>query len=119
MPALVFFVCRCCFCPGSVTLTHGPSHPDDERFHTPIEAEALARGLAARSPSRLATALRITESVNRETTLVEGLDALVVGVREALATDIAAVMLVEESPDGPMLVMYAARGRAVAGPGNP
>jgi signal transduction histidine kinase len=94
-----------------VTVIHDPAHPDDERFHQPIETEALARGLAARSPSRLATALRITESVNRETTLVEGLDALVVGVRDALSTDTAAVMLIEESVDSPMLVMYAARGR--------
>jgi len=113
MPALVSLLCRCCFCPGSVTLTHDPSNPDDERFHTPIEAEALARGLAARSPSRLATALRITESVNRETTLVEGLAALVAGVREALATDTAAVLLVEDSADGQVLVMYAGRGRAL------
>jgi signal transduction histidine kinase len=94
-----------------VTVIHDPAHPDDERFHPPIETEALARGLAARSPSRLATALRITESVNREMTLVEGLDALVVGIRDALSTDTAAVMLTEESVDGPMLVMYAARGR--------
>jgi len=106
--------------PGSesVTVISDPPYPDDERFHTPIEAESLARGLAARSPSRLATALRITESVNRETTLAQGLDALVVGVREALATDTAAVLLTEDSDEGPALVLYAARGRLSNNPAS-
>jgi signal transduction histidine kinase len=101
-----------------VTVITDPPFPDDERFHTPIEAEALARGLAARSPSRLVTALRITESVNRETTLAEGLDALVVGVREALATDTAAVLLTEDSAQGPALVLHAARGRLSTNPAS-
>jgi signal transduction histidine kinase len=100
--------------PDPVSFADDPSRPDDERFRAPVEAEALARGLAARSPSRLATALRITEAVNRETTLVEALDALVVGIGDALATDAAAAMLVEDSVDGPVLVMYASRGRSSA-----
>jgi len=98
--------------PDPVSVTHDPSRPDDERFRAPVEAEALARGLAARSPSRLAAALRITETVNRETTLTAALDALVVGIRDALAADTAAVRLVEESSEGPALVMYASRGGA-------
>jgi putative methionine-R-sulfoxide reductase with GAF domain len=98
--------------PDSVSVKHDTSRPDDERFRAPVEPEALARGLAARSPSRVATALRITEAVNRETALIAGLDVLVSGVREALGADSVAVMLVEESPDGPVLVMHASRGRA-------
>jgi signal transduction histidine kinase len=98
--------------PDPVSVNHDPSRPGDERFHAPVEAEALARGLAARNPSRLATALRITESVNREATLTESLDALVVGIRDALATDAAAAMLIEDSAEGPVLVMHAARGRS-------
>jgi len=95
-----------------VSVKHDSSTPDDERFRTPVEPEALARGLAARSPSRIATALRITEAVNRETALIAALDVLVSGVRDALDADSVAVMLVEESPDGPVLVMHASRGRA-------
>src|SRR5512138_1467644 len=100
--------------PSPVSVTHG-AHPDDERFRAPVEAEALARGLAARSPSRLGAALRITERVNRATALVDSLDALVVGVSDALVADTAAVMLLEDSIDGPVLVMYASRGRATPG----
>jgi len=91
---------------------HDSSTPDDERFRAPVEPEALARGLAARSPSRIAAAVRITEAVNRETTVIAALDVLVSGVRDALEADSVAVMLVEESPDGPVLVMHASRGRA-------
>ena len=80
----------------------------------PAEAEALARGLAARSPSRLGAALRITERVNRETALIEALNVLVAGVSEALAADSAGVLLLEDSIDGPVLVMFASRGRAAA-----
>ena len=72
----------------------------------------MARGLAARSPSRVATALRITEAVSRETAVAAALDVLVVGVRDALVADTVAVMLVEESSEGPVLVMHAWRGRA-------
>src|SRR5689334_10161431 len=102
--------------PDSVSVTHDSSRPDDERFRAPVEAEALARGLAARNPSRLASALRITESVNRETALAAALDALVVGVRDALAAETAAVMLAEDSADGRVLVPYAARGRVSGEP---
>ena len=80
----------------------------------PAEAEVLARGLAARSPSRLGAALRITERVNRETALIEALNVLVAGVSEALAADSAGVLLLEDSIDGPVLVMFASRGRAAA-----
>jgi signal transduction histidine kinase len=97
--------------PDPVSVTDDASQPGDERFRAPVEAEALARGLAARSPSRIATALRITESVNRETAVVDALDALVVGVRDAVSADTAAMMLVEDSVDGPALVMHASRGR--------
>jgi signal transduction histidine kinase len=96
--------------PSPVSVTHG-AHPDDERYRAPLEAEVIARGLAARSPSRLGAALRIIERVNRETALNESLDALVIGVSDALAADTAAVMLIEDSIDGPVLVTYAARGR--------
>src|SRR4249919_2447564 len=92
--------------PDSVSVKHNSSTPDDERFRAPVEPEALARGLAARSPSRVATALRITEAVNRETALIAALDVLVSGVRDALDAHSVAVMLVEESPDGPVLVMH-------------
>ena len=67
--------------------------------------------MAARSPSRIASALRITGAVNRETTVIAALDVLVSGVRDALGADSVAVMLVEESADGPALVMHASRGR--------
>jgi signal transduction histidine kinase len=97
--------------PDSVRVTHDSSRPDDERFRVPVEPEALARGLAARNPSRLASALRITESVNRETALTAALDALVSGVRDALAADTAAVLLAEDSVDGRVLVTSASRGR--------
>ena len=40
------------------------------------------------------------------------LDVLVVGVRDALGADTVAVMLAEDSSEGPVLVMYAWRGRA-------
>jgi signal transduction histidine kinase len=98
--------------PDPVSVKHDSSTPDDERFRAPVEPEALARGLAARSPSRIAAALRITEAVNRETAVIAALDVLVSGVREALEADSVALMLVEESPDGPVLVMHASRGRA-------
>ena len=101
--------------PSSVSVTHDASRLEDERFRAPIEAEALARGLAARSPSRLGAALRITERVNRATALLDSLDALVVGVSDALVADTAAVMLLEDSIEGPVLVMYASRGRATPG----
>ena len=97
--------------PDPVSVKHDSSTPDDERFRAPVEPEALARGLAARSPSRVATALRITEAINRETAVIAALDVLVSGVRDALEADSVAVMLVEESPDGPVLVMHASRGR--------
>jgi signal transduction histidine kinase len=98
--------------PDPVSVKHDSSRPDDDRFRPPVEPEALARGLAARSPSRIATALRITEAVNRETAVVAALDVLVVGVRDALAADTVAIMLVEDSGEGPVLVMHAWRGRA-------
>jgi signal transduction histidine kinase len=102
--------------PDSASVTHDSSRAGDERFRAPVEAEALARGLAARNPSRLASALRIIESVNRETALASALDALVVGVRDALAAETAAVLLVEESVDGQLLVPYASRGRVSGEP---
>ena len=95
-----------------MSVKHDSSTPDDERFRAPVESEALARGLAARSPSRIAAALRITEAVNRETAVIAALDVLASGVRDVLEADSAAVMLVEETPDGPVLVMHASRGRA-------
>jgi len=95
-----------------VSVKHDVSKPDDERFRAPVEPEVLARGLAARSPSRIATALRITEAINRETAVVAALDVLVVGVRDALGADTVAMMLAEDSNEGPVLVMYAWRGRA-------
>jgi signal transduction histidine kinase len=96
-----------------VSVKHDSPTPDDERFRAPVEPEALARGLAARSPSRVAAALRISEAVNREIAMVAALDVLVDGVREALAADAVAVMLLEDSADGPQLVMHASRGRPV------
>jgi signal transduction histidine kinase len=87
------------------------SWPDDERFHTPVEAEALARGLAARNPSRLAAGLRIIEAVNRDTTLAAALETLVSGTFDVLGADTCAAFLVEDSAAGKLLVMYAARGR--------
>jgi signal transduction histidine kinase len=96
--------------PSSVSVTHG-APPDDERFRVPLEAEALARGLAARSPSRLGAALRITERVNGETTLADSLDALVGGVVDALTADTGAAFLLEDSVDGAVLVLHASRGR--------
>ena len=69
------------------------------------------RGLAARSPSRVATALRITESVNRETAVAAALDALVVGVYDALNADTVAMFLVADNGDDRSLVMHASRGR--------
>ena len=80
--------------PDLVSVKHDSSTPDDERFRAPVEPEALARGLAARSPSRIAAAVRITESVNRETTVIAALDVLVSGVRDAVEADSVAVMLV-------------------------
>ena len=97
--------------PDLVNVRHDASQPGDDRFRAPLEPEALARGLAARSPSRIATALRITEAVNRETALVAAMDALVGGVQDALAPDTTAMLLVEDSPDGLTLVMQASRGR--------
>lgn len=97
--------------PDPVSVTHDSSQVDDARFRAPVEAEALARGLAARSPSRLGTALRISESVNRESALAEALDALVDGVYDGIAADTAVILLVEDSVEGPVLVMCASRGR--------
>src|SRR5436190_3558934 len=93
--------------PDPVSVTHESSQPDDERFRAPVEPEALARGLAARSPSRIAAALRITEAVNRETAVVTALDVLVGGVRDTLGADTVGMLLVEDSVDGPVLVMHA------------
>ena len=98
--------------PDPVSVTHDASHADDERFHAPVEPEALARGLAARSPSRIAAALRITEAVNRETAVIGALDVLVAGVRDALEADAVGMLLVEDSDEGPVLVMHPSRGRA-------
>jgi signal transduction histidine kinase len=84
--------------------------PEDARYRTSDEAEGLARELAERSPSRLATALRITEAVIRETTLAAALDALVVGIRTALVTDLASVLLVEDGGARPVLVPRASYG---------
>jgi signal transduction histidine kinase len=84
--------------------------PDDDPFRASGEAE-LARGLAGRSPSQLAAALRITEATSRETALVAALNTLVVGVRDALLADSVGILLVEESTNGPLLVMHASRGR--------
>ena len=98
--------------PDPVSVKHDSVKPDDERFRAPVEPEVLARGLAARSPSRIATALRITEAVSRETAVAAALDVLVVGVRDALAADTVAILLVDDSSDEPVLVMHAWRGRA-------
>ena len=95
-----------------MSVKHDVSKPDDQRFRAPVEPDALARGLAARSPSRIATALRITEAINRETAVVAALDVLVVGVRDALGADTVAMLLAEDSNEGPVLVMHAWRGRA-------
>ena len=95
-----------------VSVKHNVSKPDDERFRAPVEPDALARGLAARSPSRIATALRITEAINRETAVIAALDVLVVGVRDALGADTVAMLLAEDTSEGPVLVMHAWRGRA-------
>ena len=57
-----------------------PTRPDDESYRASSGAESLARELAERSPSRLAAALRITESVIREATLPTAMEALVDGV---------------------------------------
>src|SRR5689334_11801242 len=97
--------------PDPVRVTDDASPVDDERFRAPVEAEALARGLAARSPSRLGLALRISESINRQTALTAAIDALVVGVRDAIVADTAALFLIEDSADGPMLALAASRGR--------
>jgi len=83
---------------------------DDDRYLTTSGAESLARELAERSPSRLAAALRITESVIREPTLAAALDALVAGLQRSLAADVVALLLAEETSDGPTLLMQASRG---------
>ena len=90
---------------------HNPGH-HDERHRTSAEAEGLARELAKHSPSRLATALRITEAVIRETTLAAALDALVAGIHEALAADTASLLLVEDTEAGRVLTVQASRGSA-------
>jgi signal transduction histidine kinase len=64
----------------------------------------------ARASSPLTVAHAVTESVTRESSLAAALDALVAGVRSSLEADTAAVLLVEESADGPVLVTHASRG---------
>ncbi|HEX6052146.1 MAG TPA: ATP-binding protein, partial [Gemmatimonadaceae bacterium] len=93
-----------------------PIRPGDDRHRTTSGAESLARELAERSPSRLAAALRITESVIREPTLHAALDALVAGIQRALDADVVSLLLVEESDNGPVLVVQASRGSAAVGP---
>ncbi len=89
---------------------HDPVRPSDEGHRTTSGAESLARELAERSPSRLAAALRITESVIREPTLHAALDALVAGIQRSLDADVVSLLLVEESDNGPVLVVQASRG---------
>src|SRR5262245_27455462 len=87
-----------------------PTRPDDESYRASSGAEGLARELAERNPSRLAAALRITESVIREPTLPTAMEALVDGVEQALEPDFVSLLLLEEGSPTAVLVTRAARG---------
>jgi putative methionine-R-sulfoxide reductase with GAF domain len=82
----------------------------DERPRARMADDPDGTDAQARATSPLTVAHAVTESVTRESSLAAALDALVAGVRSSLATDTAAVLLVEESPDGPVLVTHASRG---------
>ena len=58
---------------------------------------------------RLTAVYRVIETTSRAATLTGALDALVAGTRETLGSDVAAVMLVEDVDDGPILVTRAVR----------
>ena len=58
---------------------------------------------------RLTAVHRVIETTSRAATLTGALDALVAGTRETLGSDVAAVMLVEDADDGPILVTRAVR----------
>ena len=87
-----------------------PTRPDDESYRASSGAESLARELAERSPSRLAAALRITESVIREATLPTAMEALVDGVARALEPDLVSLLLLEEANPTAVLVTRVVRG---------
>jgi len=58
---------------------------------------------------RLTAVHRVIETTSRAATLTGALDALVAGTRETLDSDVAAVLLVEDADDGPILVTRAVR----------
>jgi signal transduction histidine kinase len=82
----------------------------DERPRARMADQRADEDAPARPLSPLTVAHAVTESVTRESSLAAALDALVAGVRSSLATDTAAVLLLEESADGPVLVTHASRG---------
>ena len=93
-----------------LSVTPGPVRPDDEPYGTAGDGEPADPEGPEPSLPRSDMALRVTVSVNRESSLGSALLALASGVREALGTDIAGVMLVEESDEGPVLVTNAVDG---------
>ena len=94
--------------PDPLSVTHRGTTPDADRFR--------ARGDATRARVDRVMAFLTSADATRTIadsssgSLVTALDALAAGTREALGTDVAAVMLMEESPDGPVLVTHAADG---------
>jgi signal transduction histidine kinase len=82
----------------------------DERPRARLADKRADEDHSARGSSPLTVAHAVTESVTRESSLAAALDALVAGVRGSLDTDTAAVLLVEETAEGPVLVTHASRG---------
>jgi signal transduction histidine kinase len=95
--------------PDPMSVSHDALHAD-ERPRARMADERDGTDAQARATSPLTVAHAVTESVTRESSLAAALDALVAGIRNSLATDTAAVLLVEESADGPVLVTHASRG---------
>jgi signal transduction histidine kinase len=96
--------------PPSVT-HRGLTPNDDERFRAPVNAGRVEDEVAVPFPAgsdrtRPATA----EPPSPASSLATALEALAAGAREALGSDVAAVMLLEDSDEGPVLVTQATDG---------
>src|SRR5688572_1940373 len=92
--------------PDPVSVTHRGFDPaDDHRARDPVEGDR-----AATLPFGSNVARQVTSSVSSGPSLGVALEALAAGVREALGADVTAVMLIEESDEGPILVTHAGEG---------
>ena len=97
--------------PDPLSVTHrGLTPDDDERFRAPIDAGRVEDEVAVPFPTGSDRARATAGPPSTASSLDTALDALAAGAREALGTDFAAVMLLEDSDDGPVLVTHATDG---------